>query len=82
MQDELFAFSEKLILKAEDLVGLLEDGVRWTWGRRLYHEQELEGEITNSEELDQRMTIRDLGVNMMDVDKEKEVIGRDIRFNF
>jgi len=74
-QDELFAFSEKFILKAEDLVCLLEDEVRWMWGQRLYQEDELEGEVTNSEEFDQRMTIRDFGMNLSDVDKEKEIIG-------
>ena len=45
------------------------------WGQRLYHEDELEGEVTNSEEFDQRVTIRDFGMNLSDVDKEKEIIG-------
>jgi len=45
------------------------------WGQRLYQEDELEGEVTNSEEFDQRMTIRDFGMNLSDVDKEKEIIG-------
>ena len=59
------------------MVCLLEDEVRWMWGQRLYHEDELEGEVTNSEEFDQRVTIRDFGMNLSDVDKEKEIIGTD-----
>ena len=76
LQDELFAFSEKFILKAEDLVTLLQDNVKWTWGRRLFHEDELEGEVMDSEEFDQRMSVRDLGMNFSDVDKEKEALGK------
>ncbi|XP_061184549.1 AT-rich interactive domain-containing protein 5B-like isoform X2 [Saccostrea echinata] len=71
-EDEILGMSEKLILKASDLVPLLMENVTWTFGRPLYQEEDLEAK---GEEFRNIFVCNKKGLNFSDVEKEKEEIG-------
>lgn len=73
VQDEILAMSEKLILKAGDLVPLLIENVTWTFGRPLCQEESLSA---HKEEFRNIFVCNKKGLNFSDVDKEKEKIGK------
>lgn len=70
-EDEILAMSEKLILKAGDLVPLLIENVTWTFGRQLCQEETLS---PHKEEFRNIFVCNKKGLNFSDVDKEKEKI--------
>lgn len=70
-EDEILAMSEKLILKAGDLVPLLIENVTWTFGRQLCQEETLS---PHKEEFRNIFVCNKKGLNFSDVDKEKEQI--------
>lgn len=72
VQDEILGMSEKLILKASDLVPLLVENVTWTFGRPLYQEEET---APHKEEFRNIFVCNKKGLNFADVEKEKEKIG-------
>jgi hypothetical protein len=67
--------SERLILKAGDLVPLLIENVTWTFGRHLYHEDDV---ITHKEEFRNIFVCNKKGLNFSDVEREKENIGNTV----
>ncbi|XP_062612054.1 AT-rich interactive domain-containing protein 5B-like isoform X2 [Saccostrea cucullata] len=71
-EDEILGMSEKLILKACDLVPLLMENVTWTFGRPLYQEQDIQPQ---GEEFTNIFVCNKKGLNFSDVEKEKEEIG-------
>eukprot|EP00105_Crassostrea_gigas_P021708 XP_011440932.1 PREDICTED: AT-rich interactive domain-containing protein 5B isoform X2 [Crassostrea gigas] len=70
-EDEILAMSEKLILKAGDLVPLLIENVTWTFGRPLCQEESLS---PHKEEFRNIFVCNKKGLNFSDVEKEKEKI--------
>lgn len=73
VKDEILAMSEKLILKAGDLVPLLIENVTWTFGRPLCQEESLS---PHKEEFRNIFVCNKKGLNFSDVEKEKEKIGK------
>uniref|UniRef100_K1Q8S6 AT-rich interactive domain-containing protein 5B n=1 Tax=Magallana gigas TaxID=29159 RepID=K1Q8S6_MAGGI len=71
VEDEILAMSEKLILKAGDLVPLLIENVTWTFGRPLCQEESLS---PHKEEFRNIFVCNKKGLNFSDVEKEKEKI--------
>ncbi|XP_056006616.1 AT-rich interactive domain-containing protein 5B-like isoform X4 [Ostrea edulis] len=71
-EDEILAMSERLILKAGDLVPLLIENVTWTFGRHLYQEDNVKA---HEEEFRNIFVCNKKGLNFSDVEKEKEDIG-------
>ncbi|XP_069109342.1 AT-rich interactive domain-containing protein 5B-like isoform X2 [Argopecten irradians] len=76
-EHEILAFSEKLILRLDDLVTLVYlDHVEWGFGLALFHEDNVEGDVKPSDPQTKFFAdTRNSGLIMDDVQKEIDVLG-------
>lgn len=74
-EDEVLAISEKVVLRADDLLGWITDTVRWPRGLRAVYERECPGPaLAEAPHLISSLLV-DTALDLQDVIKEKNLLG-------